>query len=59
MGFRTLDQLDLRGQRVFIRCDLNVPLDADGRIGDDTRIRASLDGRSRGSSAPCSVPTCR
>lgn len=44
MSFNTLDQVDLRGQRVFIRCDLNVPLDASGRISDDTRIRASLGG---------------
>lgn len=44
MAFKTLDQINLRGQRVFIRCDLNVPLDAAGRITDDTRIRASLAG---------------
>ncbi|CAM4034056.1 phosphoglycerate kinase [Roseateles saccharophilus] len=44
MSFKTLAQINLRGQRVFIRCDLNVPLDGDGRISDDTRIRASLDG---------------
>jgi phosphoglycerate kinase len=30
------------GKRVFIRADLNVPLDGQGRITDDTRIRASL-----------------
>ena len=30
------------GQRVFIRADLNVPLDEAGRISEDTRIRASL-----------------
>ena len=30
------------GQRVFIRADLNVPLDAAGRITEDTRIRASI-----------------
>jgi phosphoglycerate kinase len=44
MTFKTLDQINLRGQRVFIRCDLNVPLDGTGRISDDTRIRASLPG---------------
>ena len=44
MAFKTLDQINLRGQRVFMRCDLNVPLDAAGRIADDTRIRASLPG---------------
>ena len=31
-----------RGQRVFIRADLNVPQDGAGRITEDTRIRASL-----------------
>jgi len=30
------------GKRVFIRADLNVPLDAQGMITEDTRIRASL-----------------
>ena len=32
----------VRGQRVFIRADLNVPLDDEGKITEDTRIRASL-----------------
>ena len=30
------------GQRVFIRADLNVPLDAAGQITEDTRVRASI-----------------
>src|SRR5262245_58325183 len=34
-------EVDLRGKRVFIRADLNVPQDESGRITDDTRIRAS------------------
>ena len=32
----------LKGKRVFIRADLNVPLDAAGHITEDTRIRASM-----------------
>ncbi len=34
----------LSGKRVFIRADLNVPLDDAGRISEDTRIRASVPG---------------
>jgi phosphoglycerate kinase len=39
-----MSELDLRGKRVFIRADLNVPQDDAGNITDDTRIRASLPG---------------
>jgi phosphoglycerate kinase len=44
MKFARLADLDLRGKRVFIRADLNVPQDESGHITDDTRIRASVPG---------------
>jgi phosphoglycerate kinase len=42
MKFRRMSEVDLRGKRIFIRSDLNVPQDESGEITDDTRIRASL-----------------
>jgi phosphoglycerate kinase len=42
VAVRTIDELDLKGKRVFIRVDFNVPLDPQGRVTDDTRIQAAL-----------------
>ncbi|MXW04357.1 MAG: phosphoglycerate kinase [Gemmatimonadetes bacterium] len=42
MNVRPLTNLELRGRRVLVRVDYNVPLDQAGNITDDTRIRASL-----------------
>ncbi|PHV12705.1 phosphoglycerate kinase [Chitinimonas sp. BJB300] len=41
MNFKKLTDLALVGKKVLIRVDMNVPV-KDGKIGDDTRIRASL-----------------
>ena len=41
MNIKTLETVDVRGKRILLRCDLNVPL-KDGEITDDGRIKASL-----------------
>ncbi|MDA3903640.1 MAG: phosphoglycerate kinase [Desulfuromusa sp.] len=39
---KSLKDVDVKGKRVFCRCDFNVPLDDNGAITDDTRIQAAL-----------------
>ncbi|MBQ1391249.1 MAG: phosphoglycerate kinase [Firmicutes bacterium] len=39
---KTVRDLDWQGKRALVRCDFNVPLDKEGKITDDTRIRAAL-----------------
>lgn len=42
MAKLSIQDLKLQGQRVFMRVDFNVPLDSDGHVTDDTRIRETL-----------------
>ena len=39
---KTIRDIDVRGKRVIVRCDFNVPQDENGKITDDSRIVASL-----------------
>lgn len=41
-GIKTLEDMDIKGKKVFLRADYNTPLDANGDIVDDFRIKASI-----------------
>ena len=42
MNKKTVKDIDVKGKRVLVRCDFNVPLDENGKITDNTRIVAAL-----------------
>ena len=42
MNKKTIRDVDLKGKKVLVRCDFNVPLDENGKITDDTRITAAV-----------------
>jgi len=41
-GIKVIDQFEIEDKRLFLRLDLNVPFDDDGKISDETRITAAL-----------------
>ena len=43
MNKKTVKDIDVKGKRVLLRCDFNVPQDEDGNITDNRRIVAALD----------------
>ena len=42
MRKKTIEDIEVSGKKVFLRVDFNVPMDKDGRITDDSRIKACL-----------------
>lgn len=42
MNKKTIEDIDVAGKKVLVRCDFNVPLDEAGNITNDNRIRAAL-----------------
>lgn len=42
MNKKTIEDIQVAGKRVLVRCDFNVPQDSEGAITDETRIKAAL-----------------
>ena len=42
MRKKTIQDIDVQGKKVLVRCDFNVPLNEKGKITDDTRIKAAI-----------------
>lgn len=42
MALKSIKDCDIKGKKVIIRCDLDVPLNADGSVKDDNRLRLSV-----------------
>ena len=43
MNKKTIRDIDVKGKKVIVRCDFNVPLDENGNITDNRRIVGALD----------------
>lgn len=42
MNKKTIEDIEVKGKKVLVRCDFNVPQDSEGNITDDIRIRGAL-----------------